>query len=228
MSDDDTSQPQSEEPLIAAQIRESDAIRTSQRRSTVAWALAVLFGAAVILVIATMIPRRGTDEAAPTRHHKVDGKRLANLRLESLDGTSKLVLEDLRGKVFLINLWGPWCSACYLEIPHLKALQKRLADNSAFSLISVSCGPDTRSEDVAQLRIDTVNYLQQQAIPFPTFMDVSGQTREAIVEAAELQETGIAYPLNVVVDRDGIIRGLWMGYRPGVEQEIATTIDHAL
>ena len=228
MPQDNTSSPLPEESLVAAPLRDSAALGTSQRRSIVAWCLAVLVGAAAVLFVVTTVPRGGTDQTAPIRHSVVDGKRLATLRLQSLDGDSTLVLEDLRGKVSLINFWGPWCSACYFELPHLKALQKKFGENMEFTLISVSCGPDTGSEDLAQLRIDTANYLQQQSLPFPAYMDVSGQTRQTIVEAAELQNTGIAYPLNLVLDRDGIIRGLWMGYEPGVEIEISDAISRLL
>ena len=213
---------------MAAPPLDRDPTPARRRYSTVVWCLAILVGAGLALVAVTTVRRGETDDDLLFRHHNAEGKRLSALSLERLDGKLTLNLEDLRGQVSLINLWGPWCSACYFELPHLKDLQQKFAEDATFKLITVSCGTNAESEDLAQLRIDTAHYLHEQQLQVPTFVDPGGRTRQAIVESAGLQSTGVTYPLNLVVDRDGIIRGLWMGFKPGVENDIAETIDSLL
>lgn len=40
----------------------------------------------------------------------------------------KLKLEDLRGKVIVINHWATWCGPCKAEMPMMSAIHQRLKD----------------------------------------------------------------------------------------------------
>ncbi len=47
-------------------------------------------------------------------------------------------LKDFRGKYLYIDLWATWCNPCRAELPHLKALEEKLADrNITFLSLSV-------------------------------------------------------------------------------------------
>ncbi len=53
------------------------------------------------------------------------GKPAADFRLDRLDQAGQLSLADMKGKVWLLNVWASWCSACVEE--HA-ALQEWVAD----------------------------------------------------------------------------------------------------
>lgn len=54
------------------------------------------------------------------------------------DGNGKIVsLEDLKGKVVLINFWATWCPPCRAEMPSLNNLYKEFSNNKAIIFITV-------------------------------------------------------------------------------------------
>ncbi len=170
-------------------------------------------------------PRDGTINAYPA----ANGRPLTSLQLQLLTGDPQpLSLDDLRGKVTLINLWGPWCTHCRVEMPHLDALRKQFEPRGDFSFVSISCGPSVESENPVTLREETLVYLRDHGFSFAVHGDLQGSTRRAIVESAQLQNQSVGYPLNVLLDRHGVIRGLWIGYVPGVEMEIAAAVEREL
>ena len=56
-----------------------------------------------------------------------DRKEPVTLSGETLDG-GRLSVEDLRGKVVVVNLWASWCGPCEAEAPHLVALAESFTE----------------------------------------------------------------------------------------------------
>jgi thiol-disulfide isomerase/thioredoxin len=63
-----------------------------------------------------------------------------NFRVKTLDG-KELSLEDLTGKVVLIDFWATWCGPCRAALPHVKDLSKKFADQP-FVILSISLDKD--------------------------------------------------------------------------------------
>ena len=49
---------------------------------------------------------------------------------------------DLKGKVTLVNFWGPWCPACAIEFPHLVELEEHFRGDPNFQFLSISTNAD--------------------------------------------------------------------------------------
>ncbi len=119
--------------------------------------------------------------------------------LRTLDG-APLRLAEQRGQVVLVNFWASWCAPCKLEMPHLNRLAHKYRDTGVVLLaVNVDDDPQKAAAEAKKL-----------GISFPVLLD----TAKTASRAYQLQ----AMPTTVLVDRDGKVRHVHLGYRPGYEQ----------
>jgi thiol-disulfide isomerase/thioredoxin len=179
------------------------------------------------LVVAMMV-RAGLTKPEPERRGETDpavGTEVTTFRLEPLTGDSRQITEaDLQGKVTLVNFWGPWCTACVVEFPHLVELEEHFRAQPGFQFYSISSNYDPRDEQ--GLAEGTERFLKQHQATFPTYRDPQGQTIIDLIKAAKIEEFG--YPATVLLGPGGLIRGLWIGYVPGDEKAVRQAIEKAL
>jgi thiol-disulfide isomerase/thioredoxin len=101
-------------------------------------------------------------------------------------GTTKL--DQLRGKVVLVNFWAVWCPPCRKEMPSMARLSEKFA-GKPFTILGVNVG-ETPEE------IHT--FLKQVPVNFPIVLDSEGQNLKAWQV--------FAFPTSYVVDKKGRIR----------------------
>lgn len=167
----------------------------------------------------------GSGDSAQPDGAASTGKTLDRVELKALGGAGESVsLEDLKGRVVLLNFWGTWCPPCRVELPHIAEIHKRFADRSDFRLLAVSCGPSPDQETYESLQEDTRDYLAGNRLELPTYADLGATTRQAVDQAVGFQ----GYPTTLLLDRQGVIRQTWVGYSPGVEKEIEERIERVL
>lgn len=182
------------------------------------WAFWLLF----TRVIAPMIPQRFVPH--PEDHAGVRSQ-LTFLELEPLTGhPPRLTTGDLLDHVVLLNFWGTWCPPCRQELPHIAELQKRFAGQQAFRLVAISYPPFGQADDLQSLREETASLLKRMKLDLPTYSDPNDMTRAAVDQVIGFE----GYPTTVLLDRHGVIRAVWAGYRPGVETEIERYVDKIL
>jgi len=125
--------------------------------------------------------------------------------LKSLTG-GNLRLEEYRGQVVLINFWASWCGPCRQEMPLLDRLHHRYED-TGFAVLGVNVEGEV---EPAQNIVDKTN------VTFPILID-DGQK---VSEMYNLE----AMPSTVVVDRDGVVRYIHLGYKPGDEAKYVEVV----
>jgi peroxiredoxin len=108
-------------------------------------------------------------------------------------------LSEHRGEVVLINFWASWCGPCRQEMPLLDELHNRYKA-LGFTVLGVNV-----EEDPRQAR----RLLEDMAVSFPVLFD----DRSVVSKAYDV----IAMPSTVLVDRNGQMRYLHKGYKPGLE-----------
>jgi hypothetical protein len=112
-------------------------------------------------------------------------------------------------------------SALPHRVPHLVELRQKLKDLPDFQLLLVSCGGG-RDDNLAALREETEAFLREQGFELPIYADRDAWTRMAFDELLGYQ--GLGYPATLVLDREGKIRGVWVGYREGDERDVETLV----
>jgi cytochrome c biogenesis protein CcmG, thiol:disulfide interchange protein DsbE len=159
------------------------------------------------------------------QRHRGVGERFTGLDLKPLTGDlSPLSSADVHGRVVLLSFWGPWCPPCRKELPKVAELAKRLADRKDFVLAAISYPPGGQLGDVKLLREDTTELLKRLDLDLPTYVDSENATLTAADQIIGFQ----GFPSTLLLDRQGVIRAVWVGYMPGVETEIEQQIDKLL
>jgi peroxiredoxin len=125
--------------------------------------------------------------------------------LESRDGEA-VTLADLQGDVVMINFWATWCGPCRQEMPHLEALHQRYG-SLGFTLLGVNVEDNRDGAD---------KFLRDTPVTFPVLFDPKN-------EVSKLYDV-VAMPSTVLVARDGTMRFIHHGYKPGYENEYQTQI----
>lgn len=176
----------------------------------------VLLGVALSTL---MLLRTGGVDAA--RQHRAVGLALPALELVPLTGRSTAVtLRDLAGKVTLVNFWATWCPPCRRELPDLAALALKFADEPDFRLLAVC----TDRGAVDRVRPMAEATLAELDVKLPNHADPEWTTRRAFDRVAGFD----ALPTTFVLDGDGIIRGVWLGYSPSAADEMERLVRELL
>src|SRR6266568_2853721 len=71
-------------------------------------------------------PARQDDFFASLGIEPIEKKLARSLLLKDVDG-NMVRLQDLKGKVVLLNFWATWCPSCRFEMPSMEALHKELS-----------------------------------------------------------------------------------------------------
>ena len=150
-----------------------------------------------IYIISRLTPegKQALIEAAPRPKESeffVTGTKFEPFKTKDINGT-KINLKDLAGKVIVLNFWFINCPPCRTEIPDLNELVKFYGSDTNTVFIAIAL--DSRRE--------LKDFLKQ--MPFDYNIIDDGQFLA--------NRYGIkAYPTNVVVDGQGIIRFHSSGY----------------
>lgn len=126
---------------------------------------------------------------------------LATAPFETEDG-STFTVEDRKGKVLLLNLWGIWCRPCLKEMPHLAKLQEKFRDNG-LEVIGLNVGDaDLEPEDFGKMKA----FAEKLSLNYQ-LVRITNKTSN---DFAQVTQFG-GVPLTVLVDRDGRMRGVFKG-----------------
>lgn len=114
-------------------------------------------------------------------------------------GGENIRLSEYRGQVVLLNFWASWCGPCRQEFPHLSDLHDKYAD-LGFTVFGVNVEKD---------RTLASKVLRDIPVSFPILFDDANEVSESY---------GVdAMPMTVLVDRNGDVRFIHRGYKPGFE-----------
>ena len=121
---------------------------------------------------------------ATQKLEEIDKRRQqANFTLSDLQGKT-WTLQELKGKVVLVNFWATWCPPCRKEMPDLEKLYKEFA-GQGFVVLSIS------DEDLAKVR----PFIEKGKFSYPVLLDPGRKVNDEFVVE------GI--PKSFVYDRDG-------------------------
>lgn len=100
----------------------------------------------------------------------------------------KVVKDNYKGQITIINFWATWCPPCVEEIPSLNRLNKKMK-GLPFELISINYAEDKKT---------ILDFMKKVNVEFPVLLDQNGLFAR--------KWNVITYPSTFVIDKNGSIK----------------------
>jgi len=141
------------------------------------------------------------------------GQDAPGFALATVSGDRRFALEDLRGRVVLVNFWATWCKPCEDEMPSMERLYRQLAGRP-FELLAVSVDDDPSL---------VAEFQERLGLSFPILLDADKDVAE--------RYQAFRFPESVLIDPEGQIVGRFIGPRewdaPAYVEQIRTLVGQA-
>jgi len=157
-------------------------------KTTLSMRAARLMLGATLAACAMLAPVAAT--AAPV----TPSSQAPDFTLRGMDGQN-LRLQELRGRVVLVNFWATWCGPCRLEMPSIQKLHREFKTRGLV-VLGINQG-----EDVLKVR----PFLKKNGYDFGILLDAQQSV------AGRYQVSSI--PSLFIIDRTGTIRSHFVGVR---------------
>jgi cytochrome c biogenesis protein CcmG/thiol:disulfide interchange protein DsbE len=108
------------------------------------------------------------------------------------DTDRKVRLNDLKGKIVILNFWTSWCEPCIVEMPSLRQLQTQMG--SQVTVLAVSTDEDASAYH---------HFLQRYNINFLTVNDHKKLSSDLYGTTGQ--------PETFIIDRSGVVRRKFIG-----------------
>src|SRR5438270_7747172 len=132
------------------------------------------------------------------------GVQVSNVSGRGLDGKT-VRIEDLRGRVVLLDFWATWCEPCRESLPFYADLQRELGPQG-LSIVAMSTDADD----------DPVRDYFKTPPPFLVLRDPDGAVAERM---------GVStMPTSFLLDRSGVTREKRQGFKEEEKEAIRARI----
>jgi peroxiredoxin len=131
---------------------------------------------------------------------KLKGSEAPDFALRSLAGQN-MRLSEFRGQIVMLSFWAAWCGDCRAQLEQLGEMHARYQD-AGVELLAVSLDQNRKqAEDmVARLKAS-----------YPVLHDQAG-------DVGKLYDVS-RMPVMVLIDRGGVVREVFEGFRRGNEEQ---------
>lgn len=142
----------------------------------------------------------------------LSGQKAPDFTLKGIDAKKHQLKEYLKDGPVMLDFWATWCVPCKQALPHLDAIYNEYKDQG-FTLIAISTD-NTRSVNKVK------PYAKSQKWEFPVLLDTDNQVLK--------RYRGISVPHTVLINQEGKVAKVWIGYHPGEEKEIKAEVEKLL
>lgn len=169
------------------------------------------FSVAIVLAALSMVAQTGCAGDKESVLPASQKKLLApNCSLASLTDTQRHELSDIRAKVRYVDFWASWCGPCAQSFPFMNAMTQEFRERG---LQIVGINVDEHA-DAAR------TFLQQHPADFRILADATGGCPKSFKV--------MGMPSSYLIDRNGVIRYVHIGFRPGETGELRKQVEKLL
>jgi len=155
-----------------------------------------------------------TDTYRTRAEHFIEDPTLAALRmapaftLTTSDG-EQMSLDDMDGKVVLLDFWATWCGPCKESLPEIQRIAQKFADEP-FVVISISSDKDENAWKT---------FIQRNHMTWPQYRDANGALSRAYSVST--------IPHYFSIDTDGVLQSVKVGSGANVEGDVRRLLNKA-
>jgi peroxiredoxin len=129
---------------------------------------------------------------------QLKGAEAPDFVLKSFAGKN-LRLSEYRGEVVMLSFWATWCGDCRAQLTELSAMRDRYQD-AGVELLAVSLDQSAKQASQATA-----------GASYPVLHDAAGE----VGRLYDVQKM----PVMVLIDRGGVVREVFEGFRRGNEEQ---------
>ena len=139
------------------------------------------------------------------------GSKAPDCLLTSINDTQRYnLMQQFHGKVLYVDFWASWCPPCAQSFPFMNALEHDLKDKG-LQVIGVN---------LDQAPEDAKTFLAK----YPANFTVAADANEKCAKDFDVK----AMPSTYLIDRNGIIRHIHLGFRAGEAEELRVLAEQLL
>lgn len=138
------------------------------------------------------------------------GSKAPNCALASISDAKTYDLQQFHGKVLYIDFWASWCPPCLKSFPFLNELEQDLKDQG-LQVIAVNLDEETQ---------DAKAFLDKA----PAQFIVASDSNEQCARSFDVK----AMPSSYLIDRNGVIRHIHLGFRQGDAKDLRALAEQLL
>lgn len=131
---------------------------------------------------------------------KLKGSEAPDFALRSLAGQN-MRLSEFRGQIVMLSFWATWCGDCRAQLERLGEMHTRYQD-AGVELLAVSLDQNRKQAEDMTARIKA---------SYPVLHDQAG-------DVGKLYDVS-RMPVMVLIDRGGVVRDVFEGFRRGNEEQ---------
>ncbi len=143
---------------------------------------------------------------------KVKGKLVGNQAIsfsaKSIDGKN-YSLENLKGKVIVVNFWFTSCTPCVKEMPELNSLIEKYKNNDDVVFLGFALDSEEKIR----------SFLKKKQFDYTLFAESKDLAKKYSI---------FSYPTHMIIDKDSNIKFSETGYSFDVGKRLENTIDELL
>jgi cytochrome c biogenesis protein CcmG/thiol:disulfide interchange protein DsbE len=188
----------------------TESINTAPRRGVPLWAQVIVWVFLVALLAIVALQLRRAQQGTVQPGEKLDNFTLPLYSGYQIENKSEIGLEDLRGKVVVINFWASWCKPCEQEAAELQQAWTEYEPSGQVVFLGV---------DYVDTEPEARVYLKKFGITFANGPDLATH----ISQYFRIQ----GVPETYFVDQNGVLQYVKIGPFNSVD-EIRTQVDALL
>ena len=119
-------------------------------------------------------------------------------------------LSDFKGQIVILNFWAGWCSPCIKQMSALNEIYKKY-QTLGLTVLGINTDPKLKH---------AVEFLKNTPVEFPILLD----PQESVPKSYAM----FAMPSTVILDRNGRVGFLNVGYKDGDEDKYRENIEKLL